>query len=328
MRYDYFPRLSEAAKSGATRLNFSQLDPDPIYSATGWDNHAHYGSSSYGSSVFAVELTAYAQYDIYSHSFFDPYLLKLYDSTGKVVAIDSGGAWYGADVIHNFVPQSTGTYYIDASWHRGSYHKYASVSIYEDLDRIDSNRPETAPKHYGTSSIDKIRLPGSVEEYTVKAAPVITTVLTSETKQLYVNVERFLFDDMAIAVDITGNAGKVYRLYEAAFDRKPDASGLGFWIKHIDNGVSLEFIASEFLRSDEFNTIYGIQVENGDFVSALYENALGRAADSAGHDYWTSRLDRGALDRAEVLVHFSESPENKAAIIGDLAGGMTYEVWG
>ena len=34
-----------------------------------------------------------------------------------------------------------------------------------------------------------------------------------------------------LALDINGTAGQVYRLYQAAFDRKPDLVGLGYWIE-------------------------------------------------------------------------------------------------
>ena len=50
------------------------------------------------------------------------------------------------------------------------------------------------------------------------------------------NVERIAFDDGIIAFDDDGLAGQAYRLYQACFDRIPDALGLGFWIKQLDAG--------------------------------------------------------------------------------------------
>jgi hypothetical protein len=40
--------------------------------------------------------------------------------------------------------------------------------------------------------------------------------------------------DLNLAFDIAGNAGQSYRLYQAAFARTPDISGLSFWIGQMD----------------------------------------------------------------------------------------------
>lgn len=47
-----------------------------------------------------------------------------------------------------------------------------------------------------------------------------------------INIERIQFVDINVAFD--GRASASYRLYQAAFDRKPDLEGLGFWIAQAD----------------------------------------------------------------------------------------------
>lgn len=84
------------------------------------------------------------------------------------------------------------------------------------------------------------------------------------------SIERLLFDDRAIAYDIDGNAGKAYRLYQAAFDRLPDQDGAIFWNSKLHDGVG----------------------------------------------------------RSEVLMAFSESPENQAALIGKIGNGISYHLYG
>ena len=49
---------------------------------------------------------------------------------------------------------------------------------------------------------------------------------------------------------------------------------------------------------------------NDVFTSALYLNVLERAPDAEGLTYWTSQLDTGLQDRADVLMGFANSPEN------------------
>lgn len=140
--------------------------------------------------------------------------------------------------------------------------------------------------------------------------------------------ERVLFSDGALALDEAGTGGKVYRVYQAAFDRKPDAAGVGFWLSQMDNGVSLRDVANGFIQSDEFAALYGGKNPTADaFVTKLYNNVLHRAPEQAGYDFWV-KVVAGGTDRAEVLAAFSESPENQAQVIGVIQDGFAYTPFG
>ena len=105
----------------------------------------------------------------------------------------------------------------------------------------------------------------------------------------------------------------MFRLYNAAFKRLPDADGLRYWIDQFSSGANDErAVASSFLASDEFKQRYGANVSDTTYVNNLYQNVLGRDADASGLNYWLGRLDSGAETRYEVLLGFSESAENKA----------------
>ncbi|MES2126752.1 MAG: DUF4214 domain-containing protein [Pseudomonadota bacterium] len=140
-------------------------------------------------------------------------------------------------------------------------------------------------------------------------------------------VERLVFGDMNVGLDIDGNGGKVYRVYQAAFDRKPDAAGLGFWIAQMDHGTSATSIAAGFMGSDEFKAMYGANPSSSDFVNKVYTNVLHRAPEPAGFDYWVKAID-GGFGRADVLALISESAENQAAVIGSIAAGFDYIPFG
>ena len=106
-------------------------------------------------------------------------------------------------------------------------------------------------------------------------------------------------------------AGSVARLFDSAFGRKPDASGLQFWTQRVSSGTStLTGMAAFFAASAEFVSKYGA-LDNGGFVAATYSNSLHRVADSAGAAYWKNSLDQGN-SRATVLLGFSESAEHKS----------------
>jgi hypothetical protein len=65
---------------------------------------------------------------------------------------------------------------------------------------------------------------------------------TTEGRDELVNVERIKLTDKSLALDIDGNAGQVYRVYKAVFNRDPmagDFSGLGYWIKQADTGMNI-----------------------------------------------------------------------------------------
>ena len=140
------------------------------------------------------------------------------------------------------------------------------------------------------------------------------------------SIEKIIFQDVSILFDTEGNAGKGYRIYEAAFNRNPDAGGLGFWIAQLDKGTTLKTVAELFLSSAEFKALYGSSPSNAAFVDSLYKNILDRAGEKGGVDYWNGVLNNG-VSRADVLVSFSESAENKAGVIGSIQNGIEYKEW-
>ena len=80
-----------------------------------------------------------------------------------------------------------------------------------------------------------------------------------------------------------------------------------YWYLKVARGSSLDEVSDLFAQSSEFRTRYG-NLDNADFVELIYQNVLGRGADSAGRDYWVGRLN-GGLSRGRVMRYFSESGE-------------------
>ncbi|MEW5421161.1 DUF4214 domain-containing protein [Amorphus sp. 3PC139-8] len=139
-------------------------------------------------------------------------------------------------------------------------------------------------------------------------------------------VERIEFADGVLAFDIDGVAGQAYRLYKAAFDRKPDSAGLGFWVEQLDHArVSLDETAGYFLSSEEFSQNFGSEdsLSDDDFLSLLYNNVLDRDPDQAGFDFWSEAFGEG-ISRSEVLKYFSESSENKENVAAAIDDGIWY----
>ena len=131
------------------------------------------------------------------------------------------------------------------------------------------------------------------------------------------------FRDVSAIVDIKGtfdqvtglntDSGRMFRLYNASFNRLPDSDGLEYWINQFSSGAnSIRVVASSFLGSAEFAERYGSNVTDVKYVTTLYQNVLGRAPDTSGLNYWLGQLSSGAETRYEALLGFAESAENKA----------------
>lgn len=136
-------------------------------------------------------------------------------------------------------------------------------------------------------------------------------------------VERLLFSDAKLAIDIDGDGGKAYRLYQAAFDRVPDVPGLGYQMNDLDQGYTLAQVAANFIASPEFQSKYGTALDDSAFVTLLYQHVLHRNPEAQGLQDHLNELAHG-YSRADVLTFFSESPENQASVLGTIGGGMVY----
>jgi len=146
-------------------------------------------------------------------------------------------------------------------------------------------------------------------------------VTFGSANQALSNVERLQFTDGTLALDLSGTAGEAYRLYQAAFDRTPDATGLTFWVSAMDSGKSLYDVAAGFVQSNEFHSVYRSAQSDDAFVSKLYNNILGRDGEPDGMVFWEGKIASGA-SYASVLAGFSESPENITGVAPSVAHGI------
>jgi serralysin len=178
----------------------------------------------------------------------------------------------------------------------------------------------------GGAGIDVLNLGEARSHYQLAAsgsAVQLVDVLGDGGSDLLTGVERLQFSDRALALDTHGAAGRLYRVYEAMFNRAPDAAGLGFWLNGLDHGLALVSVAAGFVDSAEFTSIYGVNASDTTFVTALYQNVLHRAPDAAGLKYWQDDLHNGNT-RAAVLVGFSDSAENIGVMDKIIPIGIPY----
>lgn len=153
-----------------------------------------------------------------------------------------------------------------------------------------------------------------------------TSLVTSQGIYDLRTIERIEFSDLTLALDVDGAPGDLYRLYQAAFGRKPDVEGLSF---NLNNYEKLDFtlvdMAQFFLQAPEFKQLYGENAPDLAFINALYQNVLGRAPDAAGQTFYQEWLHRDPGGRAHILAAFSESPENVDLVAPSIAGGIVLD---
>lgn len=142
---------------------------------------------------------------------------------------------------------------------------------------------------------------------------------------------RLNFRDGALALDLNGNAGKIYRLYQATFNRKPDLIGLGFYLSAVDNNLPWMDVANSVISSVEFSSRYGA-LNNRNFLIQIYRNVLLRDPDEGGLAFYLGYLDGThpggvVISRAEVLLSISESVENQALVQPSIRNGIEYLPW-
>jgi serralysin len=175
----------------------------------------------------------------------------------------------------------------------------------------------------GKGGVDTAFYSGFRSQYQITKSAINATVSGADGFDTLYNVERLKFLDKSVALDIDGNAGQAYRLYQAALNRTPDPGGLGAQIGGLDAGMSMVQIAQNFMDSAEFKTKYGVNLSNGNFVTQLYSNVLHRGPDPEGFNAQVHALETG-FTRSQLLINFSESIENYNATLVGIKSGIEY----
>ncbi len=160
---------------------------------------------------------------------------------------------------------------------------------------------------------------------------VVTRTALGEGTDTLTNVERIDLDDGSLLYDVgTPNLGFGYRIYQASFDRTPDEGGVLFWIGVLDDldnqGWSQydkeQFLASQFIQSDEFKALFGANPTNEQYIDAMYQNVLDRLPDQGGYDFWVGGMVNDGLTREDILIAFTKSDENVDRTAPDLDDGV------
>ena len=115
------------------------------------------------------------------------------------------------------------------------------------------------------------------------------------------------------ALTLTHSAEYFGRIVEADYQkylgRAADPSGLAHWIGLMQGGLSDELVEAAFVGSDEFYANSG--GTNKDWIDAMYQSLLGRAADASGEAEWLTAMAAGE-SRVAVAFGFAGSAERES----------------
>ncbi len=182
----------------------------------------------------------------------------------------------------------------------------------------------------GGGGVDVSEYTGARSTYAISGGATGRTITDSvagrDGTDTLSSIERLMFTDGVLAFDNlpTDNAGRGYLIYRAAFDRVPDAEGLGYWIRELDRGQDYgAVVAASFIASPEFIRLNGANTSNAQFVNLLYQNVLHRAGEAGGIAYWLGELNSGGA-RSNMLASFAISNENVNNVTPLIAEGIWF----
>ncbi|MGF6181991.1 hypothetical protein ABIB42_003018 [Massilia sp. UYP32] len=119
---------------------------------------------------------------------------------------------------------------------------------------------------------------------------------------------------------VATHVAAVQELYVAYFGRPADAAGLDYWTNIVEAQGSTTAVSATFAASPEYTAAFA-GMNNTQIVNQIYLNLFGRAADTAGRDYWVGLLNAGTIGvntivaevAAAALTTDAEAVENKVA---------------
>ncbi len=190
----------------------------------------------------------------------------------------------------------------------------------------------------GGSGYDVIELAGNVSDYTTSVEDGVltlkhsttsttvsddgdttTTITTVDATTIISNAEILSFSDgNTIALATDEEQASILNLYQTLLGRDADADGAEYWL---DSGLSVSEIAQAFIDSDEYQASHSSDTDV-QFLTALYEDALGREADYEGGVFWVDELESG-VSRADVAASFAASAEAQTTIDNVIIVGQT-----
>jgi S-layer protein len=124
-------------------------------------------------------------------------------------------------------------------------------------------------------------------------------------------------DDLAAGTEAVTFVDQVIRIYQAAFGRVPDITGITGWVNELrSDATALSRVSAGFVNSQEWKNRYGDNSVSDVSLGALYQNVLGRAGSAQEIAAWKAT----GQPMTQILIGFSNSAEFQNASAGAVLG--------
>lgn len=102
-------------------------------------------------------------------------------------------------------------------------------------------------------------------------------------------------------LDRTQVESEISGLYLTTIGRAPDSAGVAYWVDQVMNGnLTVSEVGQSFFDQPEVQTKYA-DLDTDGFVTAVYENVLGRVPDEDGLNYWKEELESGNISNNSFI---------------------------
>lgn len=146
-----------------------------------------------------------------------------------------------------------------------------------------------------------------------------------------VGIERLVFSDMRVALDLDGHAGTVARLLGALFGPAATANRVyaGIGLELLDAGLPAAELAALAVATDEFARLAGGR-SHAQFVDLVYRNVVGTAPTEAERALFVGWLDRGEQTQGSLALLAAETAltAQRIDLVGLAAVGLPYDPMG
>ncbi|MBC7453572.1 MAG: DUF4214 domain-containing protein [Massilia sp.] len=150
------------------------------------------------------------------------------------------------------------------------------------------------------------RAHGLAHDFLAKVTDAVSLAQATATPELNTLVAKIVGLGPAPAPEAIKD--QVQEMYIAFFGRAADHNGLEYWSKLFGGAPSdnvQNMIASAFGQAHEYQALFAGKNE-AQVVATVYENLFGRAGESAGIEYWSALLQKGAIAVHNVVKAISE----------------------
>jgi Ca2+-binding RTX toxin-like protein len=341
---------------GIDRLNLTGLrgvslyfSPSKVVSNPSILNVAASDIFSSAASYYSIDLTAGTRYSLITYGNTKDNSTLLADSSLQPVVlnneINDGSSPQLWDFISDFIPATSGKYYLKPSW----LSKVGTVTVYEYVpepkiiigtDKNDNlvggDSDDTisglaandllaggkgSDTLNGGDGIDIAIYSGSRinHELTfINSRWVIT--LAGEGSDQLIDVERLKFSDTSVALDVSGNAGTALKILAAVFGKSTvnNKQYVGIGLDLLDKGMSYDTLAGLALGIAQATT-------NDQIVTTLWTNVVGSVPSANDKAPFIKLLQDGLS--AGALAHLAADTSlntNNINLVGLAQTGIEY----